>query len=140
MVDLGLTDLLAHSATESGVGPTALVLGGYDEAHVWLRPAVEVGRTFRITDTTALRPFLNAANRSYLNGDTTYARATFLSAPSSAGPMVVPIGIGFPFEGTAGLEFTAGKHLSIGAQYGKFSGSHYNMNQGSFYVRIPFGN
>ena len=140
MIDLGMTNMFADAATESGVGQTALVLAAYNRAHLWLRPAVEVGRTFRITDSTALRPFLNVGNRSYLNGGNTFARASFLGAPNSVGPMAVPIGIGFPFEGTAGIEFTAGNHLAIGAQYGKASGNHYNMNQGSFYLRIPFGN
>jgi hypothetical protein len=134
--DLGLTDLLAHSATESGVGATALVLGNYNETHVWVRPAGEVGHVFKFTDTTALRPFISAGNRSYLNDSHTYARATFLGAPSTASPMAVPIDLGSMFEGAAGFEVTAGDHVSLGVQYGKTSANHYNMNSANFFLRI----
>lgn len=94
---------------------------------------------FSFTDTMALRPFLNIGNRSYLNGDKTYARAGFLGAPSSVRPMAVPVDIGAPFEGTVGLEFNAGYRFSLGLEYGKTSGNHYKMNRFNFFLRIPFG-
>ncbi len=139
MVDLGLSDLLAQSAGEFGLGATALVLDQYNEAHAWVRPGGDLGHVFKFTDTTSFRPYVNGGIRSYLNGNETFAQARFRGAPDGVSSMAVGTNIGSMFEGAAGFELKLRDRLSFGAEYGRASADHYNMDRFNFVLRIPFG-
>jgi len=135
-IDVGLTDLLAHPATETVVGTLPLALQKYNEAHFWLHPTAETGHLYNLSNGWQLRPYIMLAARPYMNGNNTYARATFIGAPEAARPMAVPIDLGSMIESGGGLKVSI-RSATFGAEYGKTFASHYNLDTFNLSLRIP---
>ena len=94
MIDGGVAKLMAHRAAEEGAGAASLVLPGYDETYIWVRPGIEIGKEFSLRAGSTLRVYGNVGAQEYLSRSRTEVQALLAGAPPGVDPMSVGIAIG----------------------------------------------
>lgn len=81
LVDLNVTHLSRNGVTETGAGAANLTVTGGSDTFVSITPGIEVGGTFRLSDSGIIRPYV-AAGISYYTESSHGLSARFANAPT----------------------------------------------------------
>lgn len=102
----GLVELRARSSAESGAAALNLIFLDHNETHAWLRPAIEIGKTFELGTASQLNLNLELSAQEYLTGSTTVIDARLAGAPSDIAPLSVGADLGDPlYRARFGIDF-----------------------------------
>ena len=85
----GFVELRSRASQEAGATALDLQFLDDDETHTWIRPALEVGRTLKVGENSALTMSLELSAIEFLSGSTTNINARLAGAPTTVAPMVV---------------------------------------------------
>ena len=138
-LDLGVTQLKADRATETGLGAASLVLNKFDETHSWVRPAVEAGTEIQLESESRIRFNLDFGAQQYLSGNTTSVRASFAGAPESADPMRLGSDLGDPrFGSSVGVDYLMPDNAVFQLYYQRNWSDNRNTDTVRFKFAFPF--
>jgi len=84
LVDLTVTHLSRDGVTETGAGAANLTIADGSDTFVSITPGLEVGGTFRLSDTGIIRPYVAAGIRYYTDSNHELS-ARFANAPPGTG-------------------------------------------------------
>jgi hypothetical protein len=138
MMDLGISHLRAESGAEEHGGATSLVLGSYNESHLWIRPKIGLGDILTFNSDIGLHLHAEIRYQHYITGRHTDVRAGFAGAPEGVSMMEIPINLDSSLDGLAGVYLTVRKNLLFGLEYSNTLDSHYDVESLSLKMNIFF--
>jgi hypothetical protein len=138
LLDVGLTQLRARGAQEEGTGGSNLRFESYNESHTWLRPAVEIGKEFKVGAESFVRLNLSINAQKYIDGSATDVNTQLAGAPSGIAPLSVGMDLGAPLYGSKlGVEFFNTENLLFQLYYGSNNYDHSDIRSMNLRFQIP---
>ncbi|WP_417318676.1 hypothetical protein [Emcibacter sp.] len=139
MLDLGMAHVMTGRAEETGAGAISLVLSESTDTNVWLRPGLELGTEFQLSETLFMRFFGSIYLQHYLTDGASNVKAGFASTPSGVSPMSVAIEMDrTSWEFRAGVDFVTLENMSVRLQYSRLNEDHAGTDSGLIKLAIPF--
>jgi hypothetical protein len=137
-VNLGLTTLNGHSATEFGADSLNLVLESDRQSHVWIEPSVAFRVDGTLWDRTYLSGFARLGALTFLTHDTAVVRAGLAGAPAGADSMRVVSDLDrFHVMAEGGVELSQSDKFSLSLSYSVDGSRVRDSGQGTLRVVIP---
>jgi hypothetical protein len=136
--DVGAMRIHADDATERGLAAAGIALEDYRETHGWVRPAVEIGKEFRIGAENRLRLNLEFGAHQYFN-NSSEVHAQFTGAPNGLEPMVLEGDLGEPrYSAIIGVDFLTERNLVLQMYYQRSWSDHRDIDSLRFKLEYPF--
>lgn len=141
VADLGYNHLKGNRAAEFGAGALNLEMPEFSENHVWVRPALDGGFQFEVSDDKdlVLRLYGSLGMQFYLSDPETSVTAGLQGAPAGVSPMFVPVELGqSQGQATIGIALTQFELFSVGLSYTKFLSQHRDVDIWSVNMAVAF--
>lgn len=139
MLGVGVTHLRVDSTDERGAGGANLALENHSDSHWWLQPAIEVGSEYSLSENYALRLNLNLGVKTYLAGDSTDVKSSFVEGAGDVTPMAVPMELGDPlYSAGVGVELLSRGDSSLQLHYAGSWHDHSDTESLSLKLQVPF--
>jgi uncharacterized protein with beta-barrel porin domain len=139
LLDAGFTQIRRDAFTETGSGPTNLVVEGSSDEIVTLQPAIEIGGEVGLPSGAKMRGFVRGGVTRLLSGEDVSLTARFESAPLDIAPMTFTDSLDKQSTDlAAGIDVLTASGLALRLMYSSTESDHAKTQMGTLKVSAGF--